>query len=89
MSSLCNDQTSFNEAVKKAVKNLDEDQQNQCKTVRCQTTVVILTLLMLILYMYAIILAMKIEDKSHRIIQLVFALTTGPLYIIAYFLAGF
>jgi hypothetical protein len=81
---ICNDQKSFNLAFKKAM-----EEHNTCKTQRCKKTMCILGLIMLILYIYAILLALKVEDKKQRIVHMVFALTTGPIYILAYYLAMF
>lgn len=82
---VCQNQTVFNSAVKDALKKIEDD---QCNTNECKTSVVIMYIIILILYIYAIILAMQ-ADKEHRIIHLSMALLLGPLYVLAYYLNTF
>lgn len=84
-SDVCQNQTVFNSAVKDALKKIEDD---QCNTTGCKTSVVIMYIIILILYIYAIILAMQ-ADKEHRIIHLSMALLLGPLYVLAYYLNTF
>jgi len=77
---LCGDQKTFNIAVRKAINHLDDDDQNQMSTSR-----LILTLITLTFYVWALLLALKVEDKQHRVLHVLFALLFGPFYVLAYY----
>jgi hypothetical protein len=83
---VCQNQDMFNNAVEKAIKNID----NQCQSSSdCRWRMQVIGIIMLIFYIYAIILAMKIQDPDQRLLHIVLAMLTGPLYIIAYYLRKF
>lgn len=75
---VCDDQKTFNRAVKKALNHLDDDDQNQ-------TSHLILALITLTFYVWALLLALKVEDKQHRVLHVLFALVFGPLYVLAHY----
>jgi hypothetical protein len=41
---------------------------------------------MLTFYFWALLLAMKVSDPQQRVLHVIFALFTGPLYVLAYYL---
>ena len=76
---VCNDQKTFNKAVKKAINNLDDpDSKNQ-------TANLIMVLITLTFYVWALLLALKVQDKQHRLLHVLFALVFGPIYVLAYY----
>ena len=83
---VCQNQDMFNIAVEKAINNIN----NKCDSSSdCRWRMQLIGILMLIFYIYAIILAMKIQDPNNRILHIVLAILTGPLYVIAYYLREF
>jgi len=78
---LCGDQKTFNKAVRKAINHLDDDDdQNQTSTSK-----LILTLITLTFYVWALLLALKVEDKQQRVLHSLFALLFGPFYVLAHY----
>ena len=76
---VCNDQKTFNKAVKKAINHLDDpDSKNQ-------TANLIMVLITLTFYVWALLLALKVQDKQHRLLHVLFALVFGPIYVLAYY----
>ena len=81
-SNVCNNQKTFNKAVRNAFHHLDDDDNTQ----QNQAAKVIVTIIMLVFYLWALLLAMRISDPQHRVLHIVLALLTGPLYVLAYYL---
>jgi hypothetical protein len=77
---VCTDQKTFNKAVKKAIDHLDDDDDTN------QTARMIMTLIMLTFYFWALLLALKVSDSQHRVLHIILALFTGPIYVLAYYL---
>ena len=77
---VCNNQKTFNRAVKKAINHLDDVDEDQN-----QTSKLFLALITLTFYVWALLLALKVDDKQHRILHVLFALVFGPLYVLAYY----
>jgi hypothetical protein len=76
---VCNDQKTFNKAVKKAINHLDEpDNKNQAANL-------VMVLITLTFYVWALLLALKVQDKQHRLLHVLFALVFGPIYVLAYY----
>ena len=76
---VCNDQKTFNKAVKKAINHLDEsDSKNQAANL-------VMVLITLTFYIWALLLALKVQDKQHRLLHVLFALVFGPIYVLAYY----
>jgi len=78
---VCTDQKTFNKAVKKAIDHLDDDDNDTNQTAR-----MIMTLIMLTFYFWALLLALKVSDSQHRVLHIILALFTGPIYVLAYYL---
>jgi len=76
---VCENQETFDKAVRHAVKHMD-DPQDQNMVAR-----MIVSIIMLTFYLWAVLLAMKASEK-HRVLHVLFALCTGPLYVLAYYL---
>ena len=83
MSNVCADQATYDVAFRHAVKAYQN--RDECTTERCKTTVAIVSIIMLIFFVWAVILALRVQDKERRIIHLIFAFTMGPLYVISYY----
>ena len=80
---VCTDQATYDAAFQHAVKKYQNT--DECTTTRCKTTMAIVYILMLIFCIWAIILAMRVQDKEHRTLHLIFAITMGPIYVICYY----
>ena len=78
---VCNNQKTFNRAVKKAINHLDDDEDED----QNQTSKLFLALITLTFYVWALLLALKVEDKQHRVLHVLFALVFGPLYVLAHY----
>ena len=76
---VCNDQKTFNKAVKKAIYHLDEPESKN------QAANLVMVLITLTFYIWALLLALKVQDKQHRLLHVLFALVFGPLYVLAYY----
>lgn len=77
---VCENQEKFNEAFKQAVQ---ENVKIQEKDRKAYNIALVIYFLLLV---WAVMLAMKVSDKEHRVLHVGLALLMGPLYIIAYFL---
>lgn len=80
---VCDNQDDFNIAVKKALKQKSEDDYNDSKT-----GIAVLSLLYFIFVIWALVLAMKLPSGSERTEHLIFAMFTGPVYVVAHYLNG-
>ena len=78
---LCSDQKTFNKAVRKAIEHIDDDDESNGFGVK-----LIASLIMLTFYLWALLLALKVSDKEHRVLHITLALLTGPLYVLSYYL---
>jgi hypothetical protein len=85
MSNVCQDQKSFNQAFENAVDNYGKD---KCQSTGCKVTLAIITIVMLIFYIWAVLLALRVKDPEHRVLHIIFALMAGPIYVLAYYGAG-
>jgi hypothetical protein len=82
MSNVCDNQQVFNKAVRDAVKHInDEDDNNSNSTAK-----MLMVLIGLSFYLWALFLALKVADKEHRVLHVTLALLTGPLYVLSYYL---
>jgi hypothetical protein len=81
--SVCNDQQTFNKAVRNAIQHIDDDDDNKQQN---QTAKVIVSVIMLVFYLWALLLAMRVTDPQHRVLHIIFALLTGPLYVLSFYL---
>ena len=80
MAGVCADQKTFNKAVNNAIEHLGEDDKPKNRVAQ-----MIMALIMLSLYLWALLLAMRVQDKEHRVLHVTLALLTGPLYILSYY----
>jgi len=85
---VCKDQQTYNKALRKALNNYD-NKENECTTDICRTKMTIFTIITMVFYLWAILLASKVNDKEHRILHILLALITGPLYVISYYCSNF
>ena len=63
--------------------------KDDCKTTTCKVTMSILSILMLFFSIWAIFLALRVQDKETRILHLIFAIALGPIYVICYYSSMF
>jgi heme/copper-type cytochrome/quinol oxidase subunit 4 len=78
--SVCANQTTFNSALKTAVKDVEEKERKDNMVARTVGGI-----LYLILTIWAVMLAMK-TDGNVRQLHMIFAFLFSPVYIIAYYL---
>jgi hypothetical protein len=81
--SVCDDQQTFNKAVRNAIQHIDDDDDNKQQN---QTAKVIVSVIMLVFYLWALLLAMRVTDPQHRVLHIILALLTGPLYVLSFYL---
>lgn len=84
MTNVCSDQKTFNKAIRKAIDHIDDEEEEYKK--KNPVATVILSLVMFIFYLWALLLAVKITDKEQRIVHIVLAFLTGPVYVMAYYI---
>ena len=80
--SVCEDQSKFNQAFEKAADNYLEKPVYANKTVAIVSVVI-----MLVFTVWALLLAMRVKEKEHRVLHLLLALIASPLYVISYYLS--
>lgn len=80
--SLCRNQNSFNNALYDADEDLLKKEQNRNKAWCCAGLFHFLFLI------WALILAVRIQDENQRIIHLIFAIIFPQIYIICFYLSG-
>lgn len=82
MSSVCDNQNDFNQAVRSALKyNMKEDVK------KSKPWIYIYLVLYLVFFVWAIMLAMQVNGShAERIEHLVFAIVFSPVYVVAYYL---
>lgn len=85
-SSICADQKSFNDAFRTAMKNYAEP---ECQTKSCKLWAMFGTVIGLIFYLWAFLLAFQIRDPERRTIHIIVAFLTGPIYVFAHYLTIF
>lgn len=78
--SVCNDQTTFNKAVKIAA----DDYLGTTKT--SNTFMVVSIIIYLILLIWAVMIAMQVSSREDRTLHIFFAIMAPPAYIISHFL---
>ena len=82
---VCDDQATFNTAYAKAVNNYD-NYMDKKKTPGQRILYTMMAFLQLMFIIWAVILAMKMPGPN-RPVNVTFAIITGPIYIIAYYLS--
>ena len=89
--SICSDQDAYNHAFKKALNKYKKDEEVKyglrCgeNDTGCKVGVVVMFIIMILFYLWALILALKVSDPEHRTLHVLFALATGPLYVLAHY----
>lgn len=84
---VCADQATYDAAFQHAIKEYQK--KDDCKTTTCKVTMSILSILMLFFSIWAIFLALRVQDKESRILHLIFAIALGPIYVICYYSSMF
>lgn len=86
---LCMNQDSYNEAFKNALDQYKKEQEDKNKCDEddssCKLGVLIMFIIMIIFYLWALLLALKVSDPEHRTLHVLFALATGPLYVLSHY----
>lgn len=82
MSNVCQDQNVFNNAVSTAIKKMKDDKKYE-ESVQKNPVGSIGVILYLFLTIFAVILAMRVQDKALRTIHVFIALIASPLYLIS------
>lgn len=78
---ICNDQENLDRALTKALNDYTG------KTMEINNGWVVLYLILFFVFLFwAVTLAFKLKKSSERVIHLIFAIMTSPLYIICYYL---
>lgn len=91
MSDICSDQDAYNHAFKKALNKYKKDEDVKyglrCgeNDIGCKVGMIVMFIIMILFYLWALILALKVSEPEHRILHVLFALATGPLYVLAYY----
>lgn len=80
--SLCNDQTTFNSAVKKALDSYTTNDDTKSGKI----APIVLAVIYIVFLIWALILAMKVEDRDHKTLHIFFAITAPPLYVLSHYL---
>lgn len=75
---ICDDQRAFNKAFHQAMIHHQQESKAK-KTVG--------GILVLIFYLWALILALRVRDPEHRTLHIMFALLTGPIYVLSYYMS--
>jgi hypothetical protein len=84
MDSVCQDQVTFNNAVKTAIKQMNEDKMKENRGIKA-----VVLVLYLVLTVWALTLAInaQVSSQTERILHLIFAILASPVYILAYYLS--
>jgi uncharacterized membrane protein (DUF106 family) len=82
--SVCDNQDNFNQAVQEAVKYNNNEVMK-----KSQPWAQICSIVWLIFFVWAVVLAMKVPVGPRRVEHIMFAILFSPAYVIAYYLAPF
>ena len=83
---VCKDQDTFNHAYAKAIDKYNDIEYGKL-TNNQKIVFTILLVLQCIFIIWGIILAIKYIPPMQRPIHIVFAITTGPVYVLAFYLS--
>ncbi len=83
MSSVCDNQDDFNKAFRKAIKYNNKQNWKDGKP-----WAYVYLGLWLVFFIWAILLAMQVQDPRGRVIHLVFAIVASPVYVLAFYLGA-
>jgi hypothetical protein len=79
--SVCDSQADFNTAFRKAVKNMEKEDMKKNKT-----WIYIYMVLWFMFFIWAVLLAMKVESGPMKVMHLTFAMLFSPVYVVSYYL---
>jgi hypothetical protein len=80
---VCNTQDQYNKAFRSALKYNNEENWKESKP-----WTAVYAGLWFVFFVWAVMLAMQVEDPKGRTIHLVFALVASPAYVLAYYLSA-
>lgn len=80
--SVCDDQKTFDKALKKASRFVQKEEQPR------KMALVFCMAIYLILMIWALILAVKVAPPAQQVKHIVFAMVFSPIYIISYYLGN-
>ena len=81
---VCSDQDTFNNAVYTALKDLDKEEMDKHKSWRNVHVII-----WMVFFLWAVFLAMKVNNGPEKIEHLLFAMVFSPIYVLAYYLGMF
>lgn len=81
---VCSDQNTFNNAVYTALKDLDKEDMEKHKSWRTVHIII-----WMVFFLWAVFLAMKVNNGPEKIEHLIFAMVFSPIYVLAYYLGMF
>lgn len=79
-SNICQDQTSFNNALSIGLDTYRDEQKMSSGTMG------IYLLLVLVLFVWALVLAFRLKRGNERLLHILVAMLASPIYIISYYL---
>jgi hypothetical protein len=88
---ICANQDAYNQAFSEALDEYKKEQQIRygftCgeDDIGCKFNVLIMCIIMIIFYLWALLIALKIKDPEHRTLHVLLALATGPLYVLSHY----
>lgn len=80
---VCNSQDDFNVAFNKAVKQNNKDAMK-----KAGPWVLVYSILYLVFFVWALMLAMQVPPGENRIVHLVFAMVFSPVYVLAHYIGA-
>ena len=80
---VCDNQDDFNQALQAGIKY---NRQENVK--KMQPWMLVYSVIYLIFFIWAIILALKVPEGPDKILHLVFAILVSPVYVISYYIGG-
>lgn len=83
---VCANQDTFNESLKAAAKHFRQEREDEMK--KNKNLYMVAGLMYLVLLVWALVLAMKISDREHRVLHTVVALVCPPAYVLSHYLSG-
>ena len=88
---ICMSQNVYNQAFSEALDEYKKEQEIRygfrCgeNDIGCKINVLIMSIIMIIFYLWALLIALKVKDPERRTLHVLFALATGPLYVLAHY----
>jgi hypothetical protein len=83
--SVCKDQDTFNDAVKKALDNFVEEEQPRL-TKSSLTMIIIYSMTVLLFLVWAIYLVRYEKKSDERTLHFLYAIILSPIYVLSYYL---